>query len=802
MVIDRDLGAEPTTNGRVVELGSLVLRHLVLIIFTSLVGLGLGYLYFLKMPPIYKSMCSLLVRSESRSQAIPFQGTDNSNNSGTHEEPHALLIMSPLIVQQALDLKMSEIKKAESMATLESAERSATSGANDATADTSESSLQDPSLNQRLRDLPAFANVGDPVSHIIFNLKAGPSIKNGVESHDIVEITYRDADPMTTRAVVAGLARSYQNFLGESHKSDSSKVYELINDAKGTLSEEIKKIEADIAALRRDTPLLFHSDMKAHNIHRERMTEIENARTKIVIQITERRAELQSIQDTLKRGGSREALTLMLQTVTPDRYNQNDASKTPAMQLFDLMLEQQLLLQDLGPDHPKVKAMEKKIALTQDFFLNESGGDEIQGKKRKSTDFLSVCLDAFKHQIASLESKRIDMDELYLQERYSSIEIGDYEVQNENLQKELVRTSTLYDLVVKRLDELHLLQDYGGFRTAIISPATRGIQASPVLLQSLLIGAMLGGLIGFGLGYLAEVNDKTYRSPSEVSDHLGLPIVGHIPVIKRESSTVSAGSSLDKTMVTYFKPKSRQAEAYRAIRTSLYFSTRGEQHKVIQITSPNPGDGKTTLSANLAVSIAQSGKRVLLIDADFRRPRIHELLGIDKSIGMSSVINGDTELPDAIQATEVENLWGLACGARPNNPSELLSSRRFAELLDILREQYDFVLIDTPPVLAVTDPSVVAPRVDGVLVMLRLSTRTRGEAKEATDILASVGANTLGVVVNGVSKAGGQGYGYGRKYGYGNYESDKPDGDLPYYSSDDGANSLESAPVAPGRRRS
>lgn len=800
MVIDRDAGAEPTTNGRVVELGSLVLRHLVLISFTSLVGIGLGYLYFLKMPPIYKSTCSLHVRNESKGQAIPFQVAENSSNSALHEEPHALLIMSPLIVKRALELPMSEIGRVELEATLKTSENSGAVAPK-------EPSNHDQVVDKLLRDLPSFANVGDPVSHIIFNLKAGPSIKNGVESHDIVEITYRDADPITSQAVVAALARSYEDYLGESHKSVSNEIYGLIDQASKQLLGDINRIEADYAQFRQVTPLLFHGE-KARNVHSERLTEIEAARTKIVIQLTERRAELQSIQDALKHGGSREALTLMLQSITPDRRNQDDAGKSPAMQLFSLMLEQQLLLQDLGPDHPKVKAMGKKIALTQDFYLNESGGDDIQNRKRKNTDFLSVCMDAFQHQIASLESKRMEMDELFAEEHNSSMAISVYEVENESLQKRLARTSVLYDQVVKRLDELKLLQDYGGYKTAIISPATRGVQVSPIFLQSLLIGVMLGALIGFGLAYLAEANDKTYRSPGEVSEHLGLPIVGHIPVIERESGKPVGNSRMDRTMVTYFKPKSRQAESYRAIRTSLYFSTRGEQHKVIQITSPNPGDGKTTLSANLAVSIAQSGKRVLLIDADFRRPRIHELLGIEKSIGMSSVINGDTELPDAIQATEVENLWGLACGPRPNNPCELLSSRRFAELLEILREQYDFVLVDTPPVLAVTDPSVVAPRVDGVLVMLRLSTRTRGEAKEATEVLASVGANTLGIIVNGVSKTGGYGYGYGygNKYGYGygrygSYGGDSPDGDLPYYSTDDGTNADESAAVVTERRR-
>jgi capsular exopolysaccharide synthesis family protein len=210
----------------------------------------------------------------------------------------------------------------------------------------------------------------------------------------------------------------------------------------------------------------------------------------------------------------------------------------------------------------------------------------------------------------------------------------------------------------------------------------------------------------------------------------------------------------------------RTAEAYRSIRTALYFSTRGDGHKVIQITSPEPGDGKSTLTANLAVVIAQSGKSVLLIDADFRRPRIHKLFGLEGIAGMSSVINGEVELADAVQSTSIKNLSILACGPRPDNPSELLTLPRFKELLDVFREKYDFVLIDTPPLMAVSDPSIVAARVDGVILTIRIKKKGRHNAQRATEALESIGANVLGIVVNGVGGRGGYGYGYGARYGY------------------------------------
>ena len=192
---------------------------------------------------------------------------------------------------------------------------------------------------------------------------------------------------------------------------------------------------------------------------------------------------------------------------------------------------------------------------------------------------------------------------------------------------------------------------------------------------------------------------------------------------------------------------------------------------MIQVTSPNPGDGKTTLASNLAVSIANSGKRVLLLDADFRHPKIHKYFGLDDSVGLSSVISEKDEVSEAIQETAVANLWAMACGPRPQNPADVLTSARLTELIAMLREKYDFIIIDSPPLLAVTDPSVVAPRVDAVALVIRLTKSARHDATQAAEMLSALGAQPLGIVVNGVGRKHGR-YGYNYRYGgyrYGGY---------------------------------
>jgi polysaccharide biosynthesis transport protein len=208
------------------------------------------------------------------------------------------------------------------------------------------------------------------------------------------------------------------------------------------------------------------------------------------------------------------------------------------------------------------------------------------------------------------------------------------------------------------------------------------------------------------------------------------------------------------------------------VRTALYFGTGGTKPRVIQITSPNRADGKTTLSANLSVSIAQSGKRVLLVDADFRRPRLHKVFALPAGTGLASVLAGTADLADAIQDSVVAGLSILPCGPRPSDPAELLSSPRLPEVLEGVRAHYDFVLVDTPPLLAVTDPSVVAPRVDGVLLNIRVSKNSRPDAERAREVLSTLGATIIGVVVNGVSS---DGVGYGAPRDHYNYQSEYSD---------------------------
>ncbi|HEV8061428.1 MAG TPA: polysaccharide biosynthesis tyrosine autokinase, partial [Gemmataceae bacterium] len=312
-----------------------------------------------------------------------------------------------------------------------------------------------------------------------------------------------------------------------------------------------------------------------------------------------------------------------------------------------------------------------------------------------------------------------------------------------------------------------LAKDSGGYKAEVLSRPTAAIQVEPRATITFSLAAVAGLLVGFGLAYLTDLTDRSFRTPVDIARSLRMTVVGHVPVLTAKV-VVGEASKLSPFLCTHHRPKSRDAEAFREIRTALYFNTRNTSCRKLQITSAASGDGKSTMASNLAISIAQSGKRVLLVDCDLRRPRIHTLFGLSNETGFSTVLNEQAEPSDVTNADVIPGLSVIPAGPSLPNPAEILTSARFHDCANLLAEKYDFVLFDTPPLLAVTDPAVIAPRMDGVFLVVRLGKRERSMAERSAEILRTLEANVIGVVVNAIGQDGVGYGGYGRYY-YGRY---------------------------------
>lgn len=306
--------------------------------------------------------------------------------------------------------------------------------------------------------------------------------------------------------------------------------------------------------------------------------------------------------------------------------------------------------------------------------------------------------------------------------------------------------------ILEKLSAMRAMSNsYSSTRVKIIDEASYPLQVFPKLWKFLLAGLTLGGLLGCGLAILIDHSDLAYRTPIDIQENLNTPVLCKIPRIKK--SKVPEGFSGSPMLVATHQPNSSVSESFRAARTSLLFTAAQNGGKVFMFTSPSPGDGKSTTIANLAISLAQTNKRVCLVDADYRRPRVQQNFGVQFEPGGMQYLEGQCSLDDAIRPCEFQNNLSLiTTGGRPKNPGELVASHTFSEFINELRTRFDFILIDSPPVIPVADATSICSLVDGIIMVLRIRRGVVLSAHKAKSRLSMVNGNLIGVIVNGMDE--------------------------------------------------
>jgi len=299
-------------------------------------------------------------------------------------------------------------------------------------------------------------------------------------------------------------------------------------------------------------------------------------------------------------------------------------------------------------------------------------------------------------------------------------------------------------------------RDEATVKASVIDPASSSSSPiSPNPKRNLVLGLIVGLLAGGGFAVLREALDTTIKSVQQLEPLVPAPVIG----------TISFDSNaVDTPLITAIDTYAPRAEAFRVLRTNLQFIDPDVQRKVFVITSSLPGEGKTTTAVNLALALAEGGESVVLVEGDLRRPKISEYLRLESAVGLTTVLIGKLPLKDAVQTTASEGLAVVTSGATPPNPAELLKSSAMSALIASLREQYDIVLIDAPPLLPVTDGALLAAQADGALLVVRHGKTTTDQVSLAVERLEAVGATPVGVIFNMTPAKGGDGYGYG--YGY------------------------------------
>jgi capsular exopolysaccharide synthesis family protein len=367
-----------------------------------------------------------------------------------------------------------------------------------------------------------------------------------------------------------------------------------------------------------------------------------------------------------------------------------------------------------------------------------------------------------------LEAINISLDE----ESKKIFLLNEKIVQYSNLKREVDSNRTLYESLLKKTKETEVSKELTTTDLRILDLAE--VPSAPIRpnrKRDITTGAMWGMLLGLGLAFFIEYLDSTLKNAEDVESYVKLPFLGYVPSLRSEAVEVREARNVD--LISEKSVHSRITEAYRSIRTSIIFSSPQDKPlKSILITSCLPQEGKTFVSINLGIVFAHTNEPIVLVEADMRRPRISAVFGMNNNVGLSSFLAGEATIDEVIRPTEVPNLSFISSGPLPPNPTELLSSVKTHELLEVLESRFSRVIVDSPPVLSVADTLLLANLVDGVITVIRASYTNIGPVLRARQRLHDAKSRIIGVILNHVNVKREDSYYYYHYY-YSRYPGEK-----------------------------
>lgn len=391
--------------------------------------------------------------------------------------------------------------------------------------------------------------------------------------------------------------------------------------------------------------------------------------------------------------------------------------------------------------------------------------EDLRALREKMSSESKRIITSIKNDYELAKARETGLRNSMAQGKGEAMVLSEKAIQYGALKREVESNQQLYDALLKRIKETSLIEEVKSFNIYIVDRAE--IPKGPVRPRSflnILLSIIVGAFGGVGIAFFLEYIDNTFKKPEDVEEKLALPLLGVVPYIKQ--TEIPDGNF---ETITHTNQKSTISETYRALRTSILLSTP-EPVKSIVVTSSVEDEGKTSTAINLAITLAQMEKMVLLVDADLRKPKVHSVLGMDNSIGLSNFLARQV-VQNMIKASEIPNLSIITAGPLPPNPSELLGSKRMKEFLDIVNEKFDIVVFDTAPLITVTDTTLLSDLVDGTILVIRSGRTTFDIAKRGVKLLRDINAKVLGVVLNSMDTAK-EGYRYLYPYYY-QYGSEK-----------------------------
>jgi capsular exopolysaccharide synthesis family protein len=504
-----------------------------------------------------------------------------------------------------------------------------------------------------------------------------------------------------------------------------------VSEAIQRLAEEVQsakdavgQAEANLLSFKKEYNVLSLSGEDRENILTQQLTELTKVYAQAQADRLTRESEYQSLQELLRREKDPLALSLMIE---------NELLKGLREELAERRRNRVDLQETYLSQHPKIIEVNSQI----DSLENQIQAEAVNELSRRKLVFeLSVARES---ELAAGLSGRTA----------AALDLGAQEGEYNRLQREVETRSTVYEYLLQRLQETDIIQELQVNNVQIIDPAmAKKDPVKPNVGLNIMLAVIVGVLGGVSLALFFEYMDNSIKTREEV-EGLGLPFLGIIPSVTDPDGRPLTNQS-ERYLYSLNNPKSAFSEFMRNIRTNILYMKPQEERKAqrILVTSAGPREGKTTTSVNLGITMASGNRRVLLIDADLRRPSLHKAFGLGNERGFSDLLTGRWSAETIPMMTGQKGLFVIPSGPRPPNPAELLSGNRVEEVLQKLDDMFDVVIFDSPPVAAVTDAVVLSQQVDGVVLVVKSFKVGRDLVMQAKQQLEDVNANLYGVALN------------------------------------------------------
>jgi tyrosine-protein kinase Etk/Wzc len=563
-------------------------------------------------------------------------------------------------------------------------------------------------------------------------------------------VTYDDTDPVLSRDVVNTLVQAYLDQTLSFKTEEASRTVTFVEDQLKGTRDELDLSEKNLQTYKSASGVV-KLDAEAEELVKK-LSEIERDRAAVVLQRKQVEFALTALQEARRKG----------QVYTPAVFRDDPLVASMANRLTELEVQKRALVSENTESHPQVKVVQSQI-------------DQLQ-KKLQST------YETSKLNLAKQETS-IQQQLLQYEARMRKLPTAERDLAR--LMRLSKVNADIYMFLLQKHEEARIAKASTISNIKVVDPAiTPDNPVKPQKKKNLLLGLLVGLMFGVGAAFFMDYLDDTIKDEEEAKRALAWPMLAMIPAIEGSSDGVQPPSRASRLVVRN-KPKSSVAEAFRGLRTAIHFSSLKRDTKVVMITSSFPGEGKSTIAANLALTFAQAGNRVILVDCDLRRPSMNTLFEYPRSPGVTEVLAGDVSLEKALHTTEIDNINLLTAGTIPPNPAELLCSDSMRDLLTRLRENYDIVIIDAPPVIPVTDAPLLTAFTDMVVVVVESGRIPAKAAQRMKELLQSVQAPVAGFILNDRTSLFSDTYGYYGKGYYGKGYYGRRYYGYAYYGTDD-----------------